>query len=592
MKRTIAALAFALIALTSLWWVTEGSFRLFAPMAFGNVFEAQAQSFLAGRLDLDCRAASGEAFTRDSKCYVYFGPAPALLRIPFVLLHAAEGNLTRAAVLLANLLFLAVIVLMLAEAGYPLGSWPSTAYLLLAAFGSTIPYVLSWPTTYTEAISWGIAAGAASLYCLIRWTRERSTRWLTLACLAAILAFFSRVTAGAGPMLAVGIIALRERNKRTLLMLTAAAALFVLYNHARFGTWLNSVPVELHVQYNEARLRTVKGTLFHPEQAPPVLLEYLIHPPRFRASYPWLGFRHGFTARGIQRMDMMEVHIGALFLMPALLLLAIAGIATGPRWILLAPGVGLLLVASVAAINHRYVHEFVLLLLPAGVYGLRWALAAPWRIVLTAVLALWSCYANWATALVAQRELHHWISDEARDRHRTTRFVMDRWLAGNPDAPLDVDYLRDGPPPAVTGLEVRLRYPAGSRYRFDGERWQHVAGPVAHRFRVQLRVDKPEPRVYELLVAGAVPEFDSITIRPAPQGQYVACVDHYRFSMECGASFPLAAGRTYLFDCEFDRLNREVRILLDGKQVTLRKVGVAAWTEDAVRAVPPAQLAE
>ena len=77
-------LAVAAIALTRLWWVTSGNFRLLEPVGYPGVYEAQARSFLSGHTDIACGVASGEAFGRTGKCYSYLGPLPALRRLPML----------------------------------------------------------------------------------------------------------------------------------------------------------------------------------------------------------------------------------------------------------------------------------------------------------------------------------------------------------------------------------------------------------------------------------------------------------------------------------------------------------------------------
>ena len=73
-----SALTAVTIVLAGYWWVTSGDFHLFEPMNFGQVFDAQATSLVTGRADIHCDYASGEAFVRNGKCYVYFGPVPGV----------------------------------------------------------------------------------------------------------------------------------------------------------------------------------------------------------------------------------------------------------------------------------------------------------------------------------------------------------------------------------------------------------------------------------------------------------------------------------------------------------------------------------
>ena len=589
-----AALAVALIALAGCWWVTSGDWRPFEPLNFGNVYEAQTSSLLAGRTDIDCAIATGEAFVRDGKCYVYFGPVPGFLRLPILwLAPQLSGQLGRPMVWIAQLLFLFVVGLMLTEAGHPFGAWRSTFYLLLTAFGSTIPYMWGWPLTYAEAITWAVTLAAASLYCLLRWSRHGGAAWIAGACLLAILSFFTRTNTGAGLMAAVGFAALagvqrkpppdrRAQSAATLLLLGLAAGLFVVFNHARMGTYLNAVPIQLHVQYDAERLARIGGTLFHPEMSLSILMSYLFNPPHFRSGYPWLeyGATPLFDLRG---MDIVELHTGVLPMMPALVWLAWAGWRSSPGkrvlWLLLLPLIGIALLVNVVAINQRYVHEFLLLLAPAGVYGLTWAMATRPRRWFTYVLTAWSVYACWALALVGQREVMYWVSQDALDQHCAMRLKVDQLLGGHPV----------GSQPGA-GARMRL-VPSGSIYDFDGSAWQRCAGPPAYHFRIRLRFPALPERAFDLLAVGRRPdEANTLTLeRGATPGRYRVRMDHPAMASESGTEFELQADRDYLFECEFHRINGRMRVKLDGVMIGERKTGSLTWIEKEVTVGPPGQ---
>ncbi len=84
------------------WLVTLGSFRFNAREIFGNFYDHQAVSLFAGRLDVPGDAIGGEAFEAHGKLYGYFGPTPALLRLPLVASGLAFGKLSRACMVLYN----------------------------------------------------------------------------------------------------------------------------------------------------------------------------------------------------------------------------------------------------------------------------------------------------------------------------------------------------------------------------------------------------------------------------------------------------------------------------------------------------------
>ena len=597
-SRAALGVAAILVIVGGLWWVTAGSWRIFVPIAFGNIFDAQAQSFLRGHVDIDCGIASGEAFAVSNKCYIYFGPVPAILRMPVLILFpGAFGYLSRLMVWTSGLLMLFFLMLIVDEAGYAPGSWAWPGFLMLTAFGSTLPYMWGWPTGYVEAILWGTAFAAGAIYALLRWSRVRRGRWLWAACVLGLLAFFSRVTAGVGPLAITGILALRSwwwrgPERRTaagvLVTLTAAAGLFVTYNYARFGTLLDAVPVRYSVQYTPERLARIGGSLLHPAQAPLILLNYALHTPQFRSSYPWLEFR-GKPTVPPRVNDLADYHVGFPASMPALLLLAGAGWwrwrSRRELWILLAALPGLLIVASTVFLAHRYVHEFILLLAPAAAFGLGWAWESLGRRLLVVALGLFSIYAGWAIALVGQREALPWTDEDARERHRITRYTVDRWLGaeGARKMPILFDYRRGDFPPSVEGVEGQFQG-IESRYRFQDGEWRHVAGPFMHRFESRLARGftlPDQPRI-PLASGGKGGESDTVLLlrSPAQADLYRVCIEHGGLpTTPCSAELGITPDREYLFVHDFDRLNRRVRVTLDGAVLVSRDVLLHAWTE-------------
>src|SRR5262245_27841434 len=89
------------------WWmVAEGRLDLFQHRApNSDIYDAQARSFLHGKLAIPLRTLELEGFTHDGKQYTYFPPFPAFLRLPFVAVtDSLDGRLTALALLLAFVL--------------------------------------------------------------------------------------------------------------------------------------------------------------------------------------------------------------------------------------------------------------------------------------------------------------------------------------------------------------------------------------------------------------------------------------------------------------------------------------------------------
>ena len=71
-----------------------------------NFFEAQADAFLDGRINVPAFVMGIEGFVIDGRTLMYFGPFPALLRIPVLqVTDDFDGQMTVASMLLAWLVF-------------------------------------------------------------------------------------------------------------------------------------------------------------------------------------------------------------------------------------------------------------------------------------------------------------------------------------------------------------------------------------------------------------------------------------------------------------------------------------------------------
>src|SRR5256884_9017996 len=73
-----------ILLLSVLLWVftTTGGRQVFVKEVLGGAYDSQAEHFLRGDVDVDAEAISHEAMIVNDHVRMYFGPFPALLRIP------------------------------------------------------------------------------------------------------------------------------------------------------------------------------------------------------------------------------------------------------------------------------------------------------------------------------------------------------------------------------------------------------------------------------------------------------------------------------------------------------------------------------
>src|SRR5260370_27525937 len=189
-----AALSMVLIA----WMVTEGGSKFF-PVAgvLEGFYDAQAASLLHGRIDVPPESLGPEAFVHDGKSYGYFGPTPALARLPLnVLIPGLARHWNRLSMLLASALLICMLLLLLQRLeellplnqGRQLRNLLSANLIVAVAVGSPNFPLSAEAKAYQHAIGWASALSLASDVCVISYLMGPSRKWLRLRLATARLA--------------------------------------------------------------------------------------------------------------------------------------------------------------------------------------------------------------------------------------------------------------------------------------------------------------------------------------------------------------------------------------------------------------------
>lgn len=399
------------------WFATWGEGDLFYPEHLCGFYDAQARSLLAGRLDVPPEAIEFEAFIHDGKTYGYFGIAPALLRVPLVLLFAKMDGRWSRLLMLAGVgvgLVCAYRIVLAAGAGQTLaGRKPLIfLFLLMAGIGATPVFIVSRCYVYHEAILWGAVFSLLFADRLLAYLARPRASTLLTAAVFAFMAFHSRATGGAGAVGAMGLLgvmlAIRMRRRSTdpadfspsmpgpvdrpgLHLLVVAFSLIVIIgvylavNYGRFGTF-DGVPVRYYRMYmtNPVRMKITGGRQFHVENFASSFASYFGgRGISFRSEFPWVYMVDRAQVIGSPALDVVEPYASVPWAMPGLFLLALAG-----AWPVLAgswpaaarlrlPALALLIGGGVVlftvGITQRYLHDFypaIVLLSAAGLVRL------------------------------------------------------------------------------------------------------------------------------------------------------------------------------------------------------------------------------
>ena len=299
--------------LSALLWVftTTGGRQIFINEVLGGAYDSQAEHFLRGDVDVDVEAIGSEAMIVNDHVRMYFGPFPALLRIPLNFVYpAGHGKWSRISGFCAGTiaLFAFAGLVRMALRSSPLSSraanWMGNASIVGFAFGSPLLFLLGNLSIYDEAIIWGFGLSVAALFFALRAQEANGgalTRSLLGFSVCAAGALLSRATFGVPFILIAPVLGVRiQRENRmanlTALLLPLAAGLIfqLLLNFAKFGSftgatydfYIDSVHREFaqkHGIFNLNRVRYSFADYF--SLAPP---SFHLQPPFLRVDRHWL----------------------------------------------------------------------------------------------------------------------------------------------------------------------------------------------------------------------------------------------------------------------------------------------------------------
>lgn len=242
---------------------TRYSFEIFGEEIGGLAFNDLARSLVAGRVGVDPILALNEGFFNGRETVLYFGPLPAIIRIPLVILGDPLLLVSRLACIVASLLAIlavyAICSTMRAKTSSARHGQCGLARIVTVTFaiGSPLLIIVAWPSMFNEAMLWGLATSLWAYHALARIiiARELTPRVLLQLSLCSGLALFSRVTFAVPLYLAIAGLCvvywrhlwhspLRLRLLLSLMIPTACiAAAQAWYNVARYGNALRFAPL-------------------------------------------------------------------------------------------------------------------------------------------------------------------------------------------------------------------------------------------------------------------------------------------------------------------------------------------------------------
>jgi hypothetical protein len=440
----------------------------------GGLYDVQGRAFLDGRLDVDPAKVAIEGFETDGRTYLYFGPVPALLRLPVLLVtHDLDQRLTQLSMLLALAVLLAGgawlhwAVRRLLRPAAPVDRTEAAAVALLqVALGAgAVPlYLLSRPVVYHETELWGAAFAVAALAAIVGIVREPAPGRIILAGALAALAVNTRVSVGLGPIAALVILAaieagrllrggrLRDRRLPAALLLAAAvplvlsAAINVAKFEQPFGIPLERQAASRLDPQRRAALAANPDGLFGAKFVPTTLVQALRPDAVGTArAFPFVGppgrQAHVF---GDVRFDTIERSLSAPTSMPLLCVLALVGIVALLRrrevallGVLAGSAAGYAVTLTIAYVTTRYLADLLPCLLLGALVGLQALVDRPRRrpgplLGAIAALALAGVVTNGSVGLLTQRLVSGDPTAEERASFVRAQDAVDRFLGRDP----------------------------------------------------------------------------------------------------------------------------------------------------------------
>lgn len=462
------------------WLVTLGSFQLVYPEIFGSFYDYQARSFLQGRLDVPEEAIQGEAFEAKGKLYGYFGPTPALLRLPFVAFGLGFAQLSRGFMLLYFVACLLAAYRLLRDAvklvrdghlGGPSEPTPFSILVLVASvgWGSTVFFLGSRALIFHEAILAGIAFALWSVWCALRYLQAPAQRWWLGALVCGVLSLHARPPTGLFALTVLGCAAVATLVRRWNEESAVAGRWFVLppdwrrhfaigllcvggqltlngLAYLKFGTF-DPAPLRISRPYaTPGRLDHIDGRSFHTVNLPYNFYIYGVYLNlRLEPQFPWIyaGGRAPEREFPRARIDLPDTTIALPYAMPSLFVLATLGscaafvLAAPGRWSLSVLWAALLpmtlaLFAAVATAQ-RYTGDFVPFLIGAGAFGLAAVERASvrWRLALFPLVTLLTATAVAVTLAITvhyQGDNLWGVPDDVRTNYKALRQRADAFF--------------------------------------------------------------------------------------------------------------------------------------------------------------------
>src|SRR5580658_5601324 len=213
-RRTVAISICVCVFIFVYYWalLSDGRFLEVEPVRYGLVFNSMIDYMSHGRFDVDPDIVLKEGFFRDGHTYAYFGPVPALLRLPLLVWPRFSGvdftviscAIAATTATVANLG--AVLQARRVIVGTPYVRRVMLFAMAVVIFGGPQLQFLR-PSIFQESLYWAAAIAAIFVMLAFRWCIDiagRRSRHLIAMAVLAGLCLLTRVSTSIGLYAACG----------------------------------------------------------------------------------------------------------------------------------------------------------------------------------------------------------------------------------------------------------------------------------------------------------------------------------------------------------------------------------------------------
>ena len=609
-----------------LFVLANGHASLLQSNPLSGFYDLQAHSLLRGSWNVPAAPVGVEGIRLHGQTFIYFGPFPALLRLPIALFTSRfDGRLTQLSMLgafITALAFTTTLTLRIRTLRRPDTAFTRAeriatgAFVFLIGAGSVLLFLASHAVVYHEAEIWGAALAIGALDGLVAFLVRPSPGRLVAISVLCASALLARVSVGLGPVIGLVLIGAFTSSRRLLVhvgipaVLTgrrwraaiACAALAPVLiatgvNLAKFDSVAN-VPFDHQVftrinPTRRAALRANGGSAFGMQFVPTTAWHYARPDAlRFNTLFPWLGFPGQPAVVGNVHFDRGQPSSSLTATMPALATLALIGAVAlarrrrdeGDRTRALRlplAGACLATLATLAILQvaQRYVSDFLPVLVLAAAAGLvevgewlratrRGRLVRTGAVGLIVVLGLGSVWANFGLGELAQHELGSDVTDRALAGFVALQYRIHRVVPGGPSP----DVRRGSAPPLRSpAATVFVAGRCDAVYWSNGTAWRaltrtHAAGLA------DMRVTFPagaSPKWEPLLSSGPPKQYQVLGVLrlPGDRVRFGLALEGKTYGFSAGKPVSLSGRRVHDVTAVLDPRIGEASVSLDHRRV-------------------------